>query len=81
MASAFSALQNSNRMTARDLGAVERNVEPRYETIQIAPNNIKRDAGSASGAIDAVNLNVNGDQGVTMTFVETVNEGDEEDDA
>ncbi|PSR94316.1 hypothetical protein BD289DRAFT_363573 [Coniella lustricola] len=66
----------SCEMTARDLSTVE----PRYETIQIAPNNIKRDAGSASGAIDAVNLNVNGDQGVTMTFVETVNEGDEEND-
>lgn len=52
------------------------NVEPRFETIQIAP--AKRD-GSSPNAIDAVNLNVSGDQGVTMTFVETID--DEEDDA
>lgn len=51
-------------------------VEPRWETIQIAP--AKREASPNPNAIDAVNLNVNGDQGVTMTFVETVE--DEEDD-
>lgn len=59
-------------MTAR---SVEEGVEPRYETIQIAP--AKREANPNPGAIDAVNLNVSGDQGVTMTFVETI-EDDEE---
>lgn len=54
-------------MTAR---SVEEGVEPRYETIQIAP--AKREANPSPGAIDAVNLNVSGDQGVTMTFVETI---------
>lgn len=51
------------------------NVEPRYETIQIAPT--KRD-GSSPNAIDAVNLNVSGDQGVTMTFVETIEDDEDE---
>lgn len=55
-------------MTARSVE--EGGVEPRYETIQIAP--AKREANPNPGAIDAVNLNVSGDQGVTMTFVETI---------
>ncbi|KAJ4388662.1 hypothetical protein N0V93_006121 [Gnomoniopsis smithogilvyi] len=67
-----SSLQNDNKMTAR---GVEEGVEPRYETIQIAP--AKREANPNPGAIDAVNLNVSGEQGVTMTFVETI-EDDEE---
>ena len=33
---------------------------------------------SRRDAIDAVNLNVDGDQGLTMTFVETVEDDDEE---
>lgn len=65
----YKALQNDNKMTAR---SVEEGVEPRYETIQIAP--AKREA--SPNAIDAVNLNVSGDQGVTMTFVETIEEDD-----
>ncbi|KLU88377.1 hypothetical protein MAPG_07364 [Magnaporthiopsis poae ATCC 64411] len=32
---------------------------------------------SRSDALDAVNLNVDGDKGVTMTFVETVDVDDE----
>ncbi len=32
---------------------------------------------SRRDAIDAVNLNVDGDQGLTMTFVETVDDDDE----
>lgn len=67
--SLYKALQNDNKMTAR---SVEEGVEPRYETIQIAP--AKREA--SPNAIDAVNLNVSGDQGVTMTFVETIEEDD-----
>lgn len=60
-------------MTAR---SVEEGVEPRYETIQIAPANVgKREA--SPNAIDAVNLNVSGDQGVTMTFVETIEDDDD----
>lgn len=65
----YKALQNDNKMTAR---SVEEGVEPRYETIQIAP--AKREA--SPNAIDAVNLNVSGDQGVTMTFVETIEDDD-----
>lgn len=65
-------------MTARDV-----DVEPRWETIQIAPG--KRETIQFAGAkreasptaIDAVNLNVNGDQGVTMTFVETVDDAED----
>lgn len=73
----YKALQNGGQMTARDLSD-GLDVEPRsYETIQIAPG--KRDPNAAPNAIDAVNLNVNGQQGVTMTFVETVEDG--EDDA
>jgi len=33
-------------------------------------------AVSSRDAIDAVNLNVDGDQGITMTFVETVTDED-----
>ncbi|CAN8095837.1 unnamed protein product [Discula destructiva] len=67
------SLQNENTMRARSEGA---DVEPRYETIEIAP--AKRQTESSPDTIDAVNLNVAGDQGVTMTFVETI---DEEEDA
>lgn len=65
------ALQNGGgKMTARDI-----DVEPRWETIQIAP--AKREANPNPTAIDSVNLNVNGDQGVTMTFVETVDDAED----
>ncbi|KAF3770793.1 hypothetical protein M406DRAFT_59662 [Cryphonectria parasitica EP155] len=70
-----SSLQSGEQMTARDLDNVNDNAVPRYETIQIAPN--KREANHNPNAIDAVNLNVNGDQGVTMTFVETVEDGED----
>lgn len=61
-------------MTARDLtDAIN---EPRFQTIEIAP--AKREASANPGAIDSVNLNVSGDQGVTMTFVETVEDGDDD---
>lgn len=71
----ITALQNDNVMRARSVGdGVD--IEPRYETIEIAPS--KRDGGN-SNAIDAVNLNVSGDEGITMTFVETID--DAEDDA
>lgn len=73
--SRLKALQNGGKMTARDLaGAI---VEPRYQTIEIAP--AKREANANPGAIDSVNLNVSGDQGVTMTFVETVADGEDDD--
>lgn len=61
-------------MTARDLAAAIS--EPHIQTIEIAP--AKRQANANSGAIDSVNLNVNGDQGVTMTFVETVEDGEDD---
>lgn len=61
-------------MSARDVP-----LEPRVQTIQIAPN--KRDASpnSSPNGIDAVNLNVDGEQGITMTFVETVEDADQDD--
>lgn len=68
------ALQNGgNKMSARDVP-----IEPRIETIQIAPN--KRDASPSPNpnGIDALNLNVDGEQGITMTFVETVEDADED---
>lgn len=69
------ALQNGNSLSARDI-LESANVEARYETIQIAP--AKRDGSSAAGgAIDAVNLNVSGGEGVTMTFVETLEDGED----
>lgn len=58
-------------MSARDVS-----VEPRVQTIQIAPN--KREASPSPNGIDAVNLNVDGEQGITMTFVETVEDADED---
>ena len=58
-------------MSARDVP-----IQPRIETIQIAPN--KRDASPSPNGIDAVNLNVDGEQGITMTFVETVEDADED---
>lgn len=63
-------------MSARDI-LESANVQARYETIQIAPT--KRDGSSAGteNAIDALNLNVSGDQGVTMTFVETLEDGED----
>lgn len=68
------ALQNGgNKMSARDVP-----IEPRVQTIQIAPN--KRDASPSPNpnGIDAVNLNVDGEQGITMTFVETVEDANDE---
>lgn len=63
-------------MTARD---VDENANvPRVETIQIAP--AKREANPNPNAIDAVNLNVNGENGVTLTFVETVEDGEDSED-
>lgn len=44
----------------------------------IKRNRIKRDT---SEGIDAINLNVEGDQGVTMTFVESADDDAEEDNA
>ena len=38
----------------------------------------KRDS---SDAIDAINLNIAGDEGVTMTFVETTDGDDDDDDS
>lgn len=61
----------ANRLRARDLESV-----PVVKFPSIKRNRIKRDS---SDAIDAINLNVEGDQGVTMTFVESVD--DEEEDA
>lgn len=58
-------------MSARDV-----TIEPRIQTLQIAPN--KRDTGANPNAIDALNLNVDGEQGITMTFVETVEDADED---
>lgn len=60
-------------MSARDVP-----IEPRVQTIQIAPN--KRDASPSPNpnGIDAVNLNVDGEQGITMTFVETVEDANED---
>lgn len=58
-------------MSARDVP-----IEPRIQTLQIAPN--KRDASPSPNAIDALNLNVDGEQGITMTFVETVEDADED---
>jgi hypothetical protein len=60
-------------MSARDVP-----IEPRVQTIQIAPN--KRDASPSPNpnAIDALNLNVDGEQGITMTFVETVEDAGED---
>ncbi|KKY36722.1 hypothetical protein UCDDA912_g03306 [Diaporthe ampelina] len=66
------SLQNGgSKMSARDVP-----IEPRVQTIQIAPN--KRDASPSPNGIDAVNLNVDGEQGITMTFVETVEDADED---
>lgn len=62
-------------MTVRDLAAAIS--EPHIQTIEIAPT--KREASASPGGLDSVNLNVNGDQGVTMTFVETVEEGEDDD--
>lgn len=69
----IAALLNDNVMRAR---SVDDGVEPRYETIQIAP--AKRDANANPNAIDAVNVNVRGDQGMTLTFVERMEEAEDE---
>ncbi|KAK7750255.1 hypothetical protein SLS62_007772 [Diatrype stigma] len=62
-----------NRLRARDVEAV-----PVVKLPSIKRNRIKRDTGDG---IDAINLNVEGDQGVTMTLVESVDDDEEEDNA
>ncbi|CAK7202342.1 hypothetical protein SEUCBS139899_005065 [Sporothrix eucalyptigena] len=49
--------------------------EPRSALAIVAPST---PAVSRRDAIDAVNLNVDGDQGLTMTFVETVEDGNDD---
>lgn len=62
-------------MTARDLEARDLNIPVTFST----PAVFKREATTGSStALDAVNLNVDGDQGITMTFVETVEDADDE---
>jgi hypothetical protein len=62
------ALQNSPELAARQESAKNRRavLEP------------SRPLASRSDAIDALNLNVDGDKGLTMTFVETIDTPDDE---
>ncbi len=59
------ALQSPSEVQARDIAAAQ-------AAIPATTSFSRRDA------IDAVNLNVDGNEGVTMTFVETVEDDDEE---
>lgn len=66
-----SPLDLANRLRARDVESV-----PAVKLPSIKRNRIKRDS---SEAIDAINLNIEDDQGFTMTLVESSD--DEEEDA